>query len=337
MAENYRIREVAADVWAIAVPRPNGGVPANVYVLQCAAGCVLVDAGWDTPAGVEPLAAILPAAGMSLNDVQGVALTHLHIDHCGLAAGVREATGAWIAAHPAEVESAAYRHGAASAFAADLNGWLRDAGVPGDEAKRLLVAREASNAAAPVFDVDLVLEHGERVDASGWNLAALHTPGHSPGHLCFVDDERRLVFGGDLVLEGRVPPVWCYDFADGGDPIADYLASVDRVRPVGGLILPGHGDPFSDIEIESRRLHDHHERRMSWLAEHLAAHPATVWEAALAAPWSSAWADLSLLARLLALGKISAHLVALARRGAVERMEGSPVRFAASSLAGTAP
>jgi glyoxylase-like metal-dependent hydrolase (beta-lactamase superfamily II) len=329
MPEEYRIGQVATDVWSVAIPRPHGGVPSKVYVLRCSSGYVLVDAGWSTAAGVGPLTAALATVGIELGDVRGVALTHLHIDHCGLADAIRSVTGAWLAAHPAEVESAAYRHGAASPFVVDLERWLRDAGVPTGEADQLLAARDASNAAAPVFAVDTLLANGASVDAPGWSLTALHTPGHSPGHLCFLDQERRLLFGGDLILEGRVPPVWCYDFEHGGDPIADYLASVDSVAPLAGTVLPGHGAPFTGAPNEAERLRDHHERRMSWLAEHLAPRPATVWEAALAAPWSRAWAELPLLARLLALGKISAHLVALDRLGVVRRIDDrAPARFA---------
>src|SRR5699024_11283453 len=38
--------------------------------------------------------------------------------------------------------------------------------------------------------IDIVLDDGQRLDLPGWNLRALWTPGHTAGHVCFVDEER---------------------------------------------------------------------------------------------------------------------------------------------------
>ena len=69
-------------------------------------------------------------------------------------------------------------------------------------------------------------------------LAAIHTPGHSPDHLCFWDQEERLLFCGDLAWKGStvvIPP------SHGGD-VSAYLASLERVLALApATMLPAHG------------------------------------------------------------------------------------------------
>ena len=61
---------------------------------------------------------------------------------------------------------------------------------------------------------DRLIEDGELADVPGWKLRALHTPGHTPGHLCFVDERSRRLFSGDHVLPRITPNI----SAQRGDP-----------------------------------------------------------------------------------------------------------------------
>ena len=74
-----------------------------------------------------------------------------------------------------------------------------------------------------------LLWDGDVIDLGGRRIEAVHTPGHSPGHLCFYERERGYLFTGDLVYEGEL-----YAFYPSTDPEA-YLASVEKISalPVG--------------------------------------------------------------------------------------------------------
>ena len=52
---------------------------------------------------------------------------------------------------------------------------------------------------------DRLLEDGEHADFPGWRMRAVHTPGHTPGHLCFAEERTGLFFSGDHVLP-RISP-----------------------------------------------------------------------------------------------------------------------------------
>lgn len=80
-----------------------------------------------------------------------------------------------------------------------------------------------------------LLRDGDRIDLGGRVIEALHTPGHSPGHLCFWEPEREYLFSGDLIYKGTL-------FANypSTDP-EQYLLSLEKVSglPVKRL-FPGH-------------------------------------------------------------------------------------------------
>jgi len=82
------------------------------------------------------------------------------------------------------------------------------------------------------------LTDGEVVPAGDSVLRAIHTPGHSPDHLCFWEQDSQLLFCGDLAWQGStvvIPP------SHGGD-IAAYLASLERVIELApAAMLPAHG------------------------------------------------------------------------------------------------
>jgi len=325
---------VASRTWAISVPRPLGGDAAVLYVLEVDDELVLVDAGWNAESSFARLSEGLRQAGLDVAAISGVLLTHLHPDHCGLAARVRELTGAWIAAHPREVEAARYRHGASARFLTDLADWLPLAGVPAADSEELLAARQSLGDDAPVLEIDVSLDDHSTIELCDRTLESVLTPGHSPGHLCFHDAEHATLFAGDVVLPKRLPPIGSFTFDGAGDPVATFFASLDRVSELdGSLVLPGHGKPFVGPRADADRIRQHHERRMSRLAELLQQGPATVWQAALQTPWTRPWGELPRFAQLLGLGKVNAHLTALTNRGVVRRHDGDPMVFA---LAGQA-
>jgi glyoxylase-like metal-dependent hydrolase (beta-lactamase superfamily II) len=98
------------------------------------------------------------------------------------------------------------------------------------------------------------LTDGELVPAGDSALAAVHTPGHSPDHLCFWHQETHQLFCGDLAWKGStvvIPP------SHGGDVTA-YLASLERILQLDPrTMLPAHG-PVIDRPAELLREYIEH-------------------------------------------------------------------------------
>ena len=82
-----------------------------------------------------------------------------------------------------------------------------------------------------------VLEDGNIIDIGGRSIEVLHTPGHSPGHMCFYEKDRGYLFTGDLVYIGTL-----FAYYPSTDPVA-YLDSLTRIAslPV-KKVFPAHHD-----------------------------------------------------------------------------------------------
>ena len=160
-----------------------------VYAFETEKGPFLVDAGWNTDDAFEALSAGLRQGGFEMTDVQGVMVTHIHPDHYGLAGRVREISDAWIALHPADARLIHDRYEEPTDLLVSMGGMLRKLGAPAAELEEL---RNASMPVRPLVDFvepTVLMEDGDRPDMPGWDLTAVWTPGHSPGHLCFWEAE----------------------------------------------------------------------------------------------------------------------------------------------------
>ena len=106
---------------------------------------------------------------------------------------------------------------------------------------------------------------GAVVPAGDTQLVAVHTPGHSPDHLCFWDEASRTVFCGDLAIKGT--SVWI-PARLGGD-LAAYLASLTRVLALKpARMFPAHGPVIDD---PSRVLRSYIGHRLEREAQVMAA------------------------------------------------------------------
>lgn len=80
-----------------------------------------------------------------------------------------------------------------------------------------------------------VFRDGDQFDLGGRLVRVIYTPGHSPGHCCFYEPERKYLYSGDLIYQG------CLDaFYPTTDP-ALFFESIQKVRSLDiARIFPGH-------------------------------------------------------------------------------------------------
>lgn len=272
--DRFRTERVRPGVWAVPLPLPAPPYRVVVYVLETDDGPYLVDAGWDTDEAWQALADGLAVAGTRIEEVRGVLVTHAHTDHYGLAPRIRAASGAWVGLHALDAEELhRYRMSAAERLAALL---LR-AGAPEPEADRVLAAAEGSPG-REVPGPDRLLADGERMDVPGWDLGALWTPGHTPGHLCFWEPRHRLLLGGDHVLPHTVVAVR-EPRTPVDDPLGDYLGTFPRLAALEPTeVLPAHEDRYTGLAARLDRIAGYHAGRVDRVHARLREGPVTAWE-----------------------------------------------------------
>jgi glyoxylase-like metal-dependent hydrolase (beta-lactamase superfamily II) len=108
-----------------------------------------------------------------------------------------------------------------------------------------------------------LLKDGDTIDIGGRVVGVLHTPGHSPGHMCFFEASRGYLFTGDLIYKDTL-----LAFYPSTDPQA-YLKSVEAVAALPAKrVFPAHHsldihpeillrvrDAFRGLEAEGKLHH----------------------------------------------------------------------------------
>lgn len=176
----------------------------------------VVDPGGDVD---EILAAV---AAQQLN-VEKILLTHGHIDHVG-------GTAELAARLKVPVEGPQRED---TFWLDQLPGQCRMFGFPD----------------TPALVPDRWLEEGETVTVGGLELDVIHTPGHTPGHVCFIHKPSQLAIVGDVLFAGSIGRT---DFPRGHHESL-IRAIREKLFPLGDdfVFIPGHG-PLSTFGEERR-------------------------------------------------------------------------------------
>lgn len=108
-----------------------------------------------------------------------------------------------------------------------------------------------------------VLRDGDKIDLGGRVLEVLHTPGHSPGHMCFWEAQRGYLFTGDLVYQDVL-----FAYYPSTDPVA-YLDSLEKIAylPV-KRVFPAHHSLDIEPEIRIRMRDEFRRLRENGLLHH---------------------------------------------------------------------
>jgi glyoxylase-like metal-dependent hydrolase (beta-lactamase superfamily II) len=181
-----------------------GGV--NVFFVEDEdGGLVLIDAGIEP--GAERIGAGLRALGRAPQELRGIIVTHLHGDHTGGLAAVKQHTGAEVWMHPAD--AAALREG--------VRGRRLE---PGPGAIRSLIVyaiggRTAASTGDPIA-VEHEVQDGEALPFAG--MTAVYAPGHTLGHLALLlPRDGGVLFAGDAATDfGRLGVGPVYEDVDEG-------------------------------------------------------------------------------------------------------------------------
>jgi glyoxylase-like metal-dependent hydrolase (beta-lactamase superfamily II) len=239
----------------------------QVYVIE-SDPLTLIDTGIADRATFDALQQAFTANGLLLERVGRILLTHKHIDHIGNAWAVHRRSQAEILIHHSEVQSVTHVDPDGTRYRAFVRQRLEGWNVPPS------VIAESETAQAPRWRIESApatgLDDNQTIDLGGTALHVIHTPGHTRGSICLAYGD--MLFTGDHVLERITPNIGGGDLRHRG-LLSDYLRSLTRIREMAAGIqhvMPGHGEPFGDLEGRCLKLIAHHQRRLERVRKALA-------------------------------------------------------------------
>ena len=164
----------------------------------------IIDTG--LPGNVDVLLDAVSAIGRDASDVKRILVTHYHQDHIGNLLALAEKTGARV--YAPEGDADLIRKGGRAPE-------MQKRGALGAGMSKMIKASEF-----PPHEVHQVVSDGDKLNEIG-GLEVVGTPGHTPGHVCFLLPEQGgILFVGDAAfnLLGRLAP----------PPIAEDFETTDK-------------------------------------------------------------------------------------------------------------
>ena len=194
---------------------PVGIIDTNCYVVtdENSGESLVVDPG-DMSAELE--------STLDGKDIKYILLTHGHYDHILAAAGLKQKTGAPVAIGKEDADC------------------LHDDDLSRAGLHFPLLQQK--------IHADILLSDGSKLDFGGKKINVIHTPGHTPGGVCYIFEDERVIFSGDTLFRlsaGRT------DFETGSD--YDMALSLKTLASLSGdyAVYPGHG-PATTLDFERK-------------------------------------------------------------------------------------
>jgi glyoxylase-like metal-dependent hydrolase (beta-lactamase superfamily II) len=318
------VEELRPDLFRIMVPLPDSPLKfLNSYVVRSAGRNLVVDTGLNRDECFEVMKAGLAELRID-PDKTDFFITHLHADHFGLVSRLISGSSRVYFNRPdAEIIEAWPGWGPMLAYAAEN-------GFPDDELHRA-IEQHPGFKFSPEWVPELnIQQDGDVIAVGDYHFRCIHTPGHSLGHTCLYEPEKKLLVAGDHILIDITPNIQCW--SETQNPLKNYLSSLDLVHDLDvDLALPGHRRLIFDHRSRIAELKEHHSRRCKEIVRIVSNGALTAYEVASRMTWDlrcDSWEEFPLAQKWFATGEAIAHLRYLKEQGRIDRVrENSIYRY----------
>jgi glyoxylase-like metal-dependent hydrolase (beta-lactamase superfamily II) len=291
----------------------------HCYAVAGDDGLTLIDSGLGTPGTAARWRAVLDDLGRPR--VARVVVTHYHPDHIGCSAELSELAGG------AEIVQGAHDWALTAPAFGDarvpgaFEAHLRRMGMP--DAVAADSATDEDSLPIRFRRPDRLVDEGDVLELAGEPFHVLVLPGHADGHIALYGERSGRMFGGDVILNEITPNVGLWEDTTSGDPLSDYLASLERIAALApAVVYPGHRTLVDDAVGRAGEIRAHHAARLDAHELALRQGAASPYEVGLRI-WGG---RLGFHERRFALVEAAAHLVRLVALG--RAVETTPMRFA---------
>ena len=306
--------EILPNLYKIEVPLPRNPLKAvNSYIIKAQGKSLIIDTGMNREECMSVLSSGLTELGVDLNKADFF-ITHLHADHLGLVSTMATDTSKiYFNQADADIINA----GAWEEYSnfAGINGF------PENELQRTIQSHPGVKYSTKGYVDFHILKEGDAISIGDYLLKCIETPGHSPGHICLYEPNKKIFISGDHILSDITPNISL--FSNDENPLKEYLISLDKVYNFDvRLVLPGHRAAFTNFKERIEELKRHHEVRANEVLSILEKDNKDAFHVASQMTWNmsyESWELFPLLQKWFATGEAIAHLKYLEEEGKIRR------------------
>jgi glyoxylase-like metal-dependent hydrolase (beta-lactamase superfamily II) len=255
-------------------------------------------------------------------------ITHLHADHLGLLSRLATETSTIYFNQPeAERIKSANRWN-------DFVNFARMNGFPESELQAALHSHPGYKY-GPKEDLSFrIVKEGDKISIGDYLFKCIETPGHTKGHMCLYEPNKKILAAGDHILGDITPTIQLW--SDDWDPLKEYLESLEKVYKLDiELVLPGHRGIIKNCKERIRELKDHHEKRLEEIVSILRKGSQIAFEVASQMHWDviyEAWDTFPVSQKWFATGEAIAHLKYLEKKKKIKReIQGQKIVYSLST------
>ena len=317
-----RCESIFPDLYRLKIPLPESPLKyLNSYVLKSSDRNLIIDTGLNRPECLEAMQAGLAELSVDLRKTD-IFITHLHADHFGLVNRLVTDSNRVFFSRPEKELIESWEGFEAMIAYGGRNGF------PEDQLRAALDKHPGKKFGTRWIPELSLRDDGDLVECGRYNFRCVTTPGHTLGHICLYEADRKILIAGDHILDDITPNIQCW--TDGQNPLKWYLASLDKTAALEvDQVLPGHRRLIRDHRARSSQLKRHHEQRLAEVLEILKSGPRDAYQVASRMTWDikcESWEAFPVTQKWFATGEAISHLRYLEEEGKVERIDGSGKR-----------
>ncbi len=254
------ISEICRDLYRIQIPLQGSSLKTiNTYLVKGSDRNLLIDTGYRTDLCVQKLEDSFSEIGLKLENTD-ILLTHFHSDHSGAATDlVRPSRKIYVPAQ--EYPFFGIGKDAKVYTESRRSRYLKE-GLSNESFEQMMYFTKPGVNGPDLFNCHFTpIQDMQTITAGDYTLTAIHTPGHTPGHMCYWDEKHGIMFTGDHILFDISPNIISWPSIP--NVLGLYLYSLRKLQdyPV-TMALPGHREP-GNLSVRIKELLKHHTVRLN--------------------------------------------------------------------------
>ncbi len=313
--------EILPNLFRLKIPLPDSPLKyLNSYVIKGPDRNLIIDTGLNRRECLEAMQAGLGTLGIDLK-ASDIFITHLHADHFGLVAKLATDTSHVYFSRPEKELIESWEGFGPMIVYAGQNGF------PEDELQAALDKHPGAKFGSEWIPEMKLLEDGDEIRIGDYEFRCVVTPGHTMGHICLYEPDKKILVAGDHILIDITPNIQCW--SDTQNPLKHYLASLEKVYSLKvDLTLPGHRRLIENHQARIEELKRHHADRLTEVLSILKAGALNAFQVASQMTWdidSESWDQFPVAQKWFATGEAISHLRYLEEEGQLVRNAGGKI------------